>query len=255
MKEIDAIIETLEEDLNKILKRKKGNKSKKEGDMGEEFVKSAIKQSFWEKGYKIGEKGKGSYRVHKQVKANKNGMGGVDFFVEYTDEKGNTSGIFVESKNWKAYRGGVSNKFYNDEIKDRFERADSKKKFPHAVTMNKGNIPSIKDRCDNDDITPLPLDDKLTEDNIDAKSLKPIYENFKRSFTDYIKDIVPDVNKDCQIEESIESDILIGKDYRVIAKKWGVSVKYVRNVAIKLGIPDRRKKSWRVISLIRYKEV
>jgi len=47
MKEIDAISEVLEEDLKKILKRKKGNTKVKEGKMGETFVKSAVKQSFF----------------------------------------------------------------------------------------------------------------------------------------------------------------------------------------------------------------
>ena len=120
--------------------------------------------------------------------------------------------------------------------------------------MNKGNIPSIKDKCDNDKITPLPMNDKLTKDNIDAKSLKPIYEDFKDGFSEYIDGIVPNI-KDSNTEDSIERDIIIGKDYRVIAKKWDVSVKYVRNVETKLGMPDRRSRSWRKISLIRYEEV
>jgi len=181
-------------------------------------------------------------------------MGGVDIYVEYTDEQGSTSGCFVEAKNWSAYPKGVSDKIYNDEIKDRFDRVDHKKKFPHSVTMNKGNIPSIKDKCDNDKITPLPIDTKLTKDNIDAESLKPVYENFKDEFSEHIDDIVPDI-KDSKTEDSIENDIILGKDYRVIAKKWDVSVEHVRNVATKLDVPSRKVKDWKTISLIRYEEV
>ena len=252
MEENDAVVDLLEEKIKKIYKRKKGNQKSKEGDIGEEFAILGIKQCGFNKGYKIRKKGNGTFRIYKQVSAIK-GRGGVDIFVEFTDNYGKTSGFLVEAKNWKYYPKGISNSFYEDEIQDRFVKPDSNNEFPHSVTMNKKNIPSIIERCNRNGITPLPIDDKITKKNMDADSLKPILEHFVDDFSDYIKNDIPDLNMEENV--SFKDDLLQGKDYKVIAKKYDKSVGYIRNIGAKLDMPNRRDKEWRDIYFMRFREV
>jgi hypothetical protein len=61
-------------------------------------------------------------------------------------------------------------------------------------------------------------------------------------------------------EESIENDIVQGKDFKVIARKWEISLGRVRNVASDMRdrgipIPRRNTKKWRRISIVRVDDI
>lgn len=67
---------------------------------------------------------------------------------------------------------------------------------------------------------------------------------------DYIKDGV----------DSIENDIIRGKEVAIIATKWDVTEGYVRNVSSKLRkkgipIPKRNSRGWREISILRKEDI
>lgn len=251
MDEIDAATEVLKDELNKIFNTKKSIRSKR-GKAGEAMIKSAIKQSFFDKGYNLSFKGNGTFRVRKQVKANKKGRGGIDFNVEYTDEQGNSDDFFVESKNWGKY--SFSNDTYNSEIKDRFEKVDKNNNKRRSVGIPKHHLnnTNIINECPKDNITVLPFDNQIKK-TTKSGEIDTISNNFKKTFDDYIDNFVPDINRDR--EESIEEDLKQGKEINVVAKKWGKSVGYVRNIHQKLGLPDRRKTPWKAISYIEYEPV
>jgi len=252
MDEIDAVDDFLKHEFNKIYKQKKSIRNER-GKTGEAFVKNAIKQSFFDKGYEIKDKGNGTFRVRKQVNANNQGRGGIDFYVEFTDENGNSNEILVESKNWGNY--SFSNDTYNNEIKDRFDKVDKKNEMNRALAIPKHHQSNknIIQECPKDNITVIPIEQQILKKTIKRGELKQTFEGFKESFDDYIDGFVPDVNEDRV--ESLEEDLKQGKEIKVVANKWDVSEGHVRNVYNKLGLPDRRKMPWKTISYIQYEPV
>ena len=231
MNETDAVSEALESELNNIWNNRKSENSRK-GDMGEVFVKNAIRQSFFDKGYKIAKKGKGTFRVHKQVKSGNKGRGEIDFNVTFTDENGNSGEWFVESKNWGDYP--ISKDTYKTEIKDRFNKVDSSnnKKRALAIPKSHTNSTNIKNNCPKDKITVIPIEQQITDHTINNKQVKSTFKNFKDEMDKYIEDFVPDITN--RQEDSIERDLTQGKDYTVVAKKWDKSEGHIRNIASKL---------------------
>lgn len=61
--------------------------------------------------------------------------------------------------------------------------------------------------------------------------------------------------------DSIKNDIIMGKDFDVIANKWEVSKRHVENIASrlrnedKIPIPKRNSRDWRVISVLRREDI
>ena len=252
MKEIDARIKVLEEEINDIWNNGKSEDSRK-GDVGEAFVGHAIKQSIFDKGYKISEKGNGTARIYKQVNSNKQGRGGIDFNVEYTDDKGNSDVILIEVKNLGDYP--LSKQDYDEKVKDRFDKLDplNNKKRILAIPEHQTKYKNIRDECPKDKITVIPIDQQLTDDTIKNGELDATFKDFKENLDKYIDEIIPDINK--QKNESIEDDLKQGKEINVVGKKWEKSDGHIRNIASRLDIPDRRKRPWKVISYIRYEEI
>jgi hypothetical protein len=144
---------------------------------------------------------------------------------------------------------------YNSEIKKRFDDLDPSNNKKRVLTIPKHQINKqvMKDECPKDNINVIPIDQKINNDTIKNDELKPTFENFKEAFDEYIDGFVPDVNKNR--DESIEEDLKQGKEIKVVAKKWDKVEEYIRNVASKLGISDRRKIPWKMISYIQYEPV
>lgn len=256
--DMDARSEVLKDELTDIWNNSKSQRSRK-GDMGETFVKSAIKQSFFEKGYKLGEEGNGTFRVYKRVKAqDEKGRGGIDFNVGFTDSSGNSDEFFAEVKNWADY--GISQNTYESEIRSRFDKVDSSnsKKRALAIPEHQTRNQHIKNKCPKDNITTLPIDQQLDGSTLGNDEVKPTFKNFKKNVDDYIDDFVPDAEGIS--EEGILGDLIQGKDYGVIAKKWGVSERTIQNYASDFrgegyDVPRQGRKKFKTISLVRYEMV
>jgi hypothetical protein len=253
MVEIDAVVEVLKDELTDIWNDDEKDEKSRLGDIGESFVKVAIKQSMFDKGYNNREKGKGTFRVYKQVNADNGGRGGIDFVVEYTDNKGVTSECLVEVKNWDNY--SISKKTYETEIKDRFSIVDPLNNKNRAVAIPKHHTTNIniKDECPKDKITVISMDQQITQATINRNEIKTTFKNFKKEIDKCTDDFIPDIKKGNT--NSIKDDILQCKDYEVLSRKWDVTIEHLRNVASKQDVPDRRRKSWKVFSFIRYDEV
>ena len=194
MKEIDAVIRVVNRQLIKIYNSNQPLKQRL-GDMGEVFVKYAIKQCLFDQGFRVGKRGSKTFTIYthykaKKKKRKKKDKRGVDFYLKFRDDTGKTYRCFIEVKNWKHYTKGIPPYMFNESILNRFVWYDIWVRRFWIVTMNKRNTKYIKDRCKRYTIGIIPITQHITHIFLKPASLKPIMQDFMLNFTDFLEGIV-----------------------------------------------------------------
>jgi hypothetical protein len=248
--------------LNKLIKidqKHYPNARKKDGDIGERFVKDSIKFYMWEKGFKLRDSGNRTFNMDEQVKANQRGMGGVDFQFDF-EHNNKKYDCYIESKNWKKYQF-IPNSMFNKEILDRFTKNANQPGCIWVVTMNKDNIPLISQRCQNNNIHIISIDTKIITNQLNKTSLTHIMEHFLDDF-DRLMTILTGVKfrkpaKKARLgSKPYDNAIILGLQPSLIAKMYGTTLKYItkrKSEIKKMGIDvlDGRSKTAKRAKLIK----
>lgn len=165
------------------------------GDMAETLIEYGIKWVLWEKDFRIGRFRNKTFSLIKHYGADKTtGTGGIDFFLKFRISW-RTYRIFIEVKNWDDWLSypypHVSNERYNKQILSRFTDYDKLNLSRRILVIPKGYISNLKDRCDRDKITIIPLRiiilPVIANESFINYNLMP----FLRDFSTYIDGLIP----------------------------------------------------------------
>jgi len=183
---IDQILHEMDGEIKDISAKYKGaterRKKKMYGDIGEIFVGRGIKFGLLDFGFDYGHIDTPcSFRITSQYGADSNRENGVDFKVDIKDENNEMHTVLVEAKNWNDYP--VTTEMFNTEILARFTDVDEKHEWHWFVTINKKcNKGILLLLCYLNDITPIPLEGKITESSDLNEFIRPAIESFVNSF-------------------------------------------------------------------------
>jgi hypothetical protein len=183
---VDAIY--LNELLAKLIKINQTyypNPKKKDGDIGERFVKDCVKYYMWRKGFKLRHSGNRTFKIEGQYRAGRGGMGGIDFRFGF-EYNNRPFDCYVETKNWGVY--SISPTDFQTEILNRFTRNANQPGCIWVLTINRGQITQILRFCQqfNVHIDIVPIDRKITSSQLNIRSLKPIVEHFLDDFDKFM---------------------------------------------------------------------
>jgi len=190
---IDQILHEMDARIKDISDKYKGatkkRKNKMYGDIGEVFVGRAIKFGLMDFGFDYGRTDKDcSFRITSQYGADSDRLHGVDFKVDIKDEDNKLHTVLVEAKNWNDYP--VTTEMFFTQILPRFTDVDEKLECHWFVTINKKCNEDILLLCDMFDITPIPLEGKITESSDLNEFIRPAIESFVNCFCQSILHII-----------------------------------------------------------------
>ena len=172
----------LKDVLNKLIKIDNTyypNLRKKDGDIGERFVKDSIKYYMWEKGFKLRKSGNSSFKIKGQYKSGKGGMGGIDFWFVFVHNNKQYD-CYVEVKNWNIFV--LTPTMFQEEVLNRFLMNVNQPGNIKILTVNRGYLRPMGALCLNHNIHIVPIDTKITKNQLNATSLRSIMENFLDEF-------------------------------------------------------------------------
>lgn len=190
MNEIDAVVQILIKKCNKILIRKKLTPKQKLGNIGEIFVRYGLKQSFWNRGYKVEEQGINTFTIERQYRAYEGKKRGMDHHLIFTDKDGTTYKCLIEVKNWMHYKYGISDDMFKKEILKRFTKYDFFRRKCWILAINFRNIKYIEDRCKEHNINIVPIDQHITQQYLASYMLTTILVNFIFDFESLLDRII-----------------------------------------------------------------
>jgi hypothetical protein len=248
-------ITDLEYELIKIDNSSLGPKFK-DGALGEKFVKYGLRYYFWSKGFKVRSKGERTFRY----KDNSKSLGGIDlrFWFNYNN---NLFENYIEVKNW-ADHYSIPYSDFKSEILDRFTRNANQPGINWIVTMNVNNIKKISKNCQKYNIHIIPIDTKITTNQINIPTLTKMMENFLDNTSMIFDGITGRKISDVKLKTKkltdgkMDWDLRLGLPYDLISKKHkNVSIKSIkkRNSVLRargIDLPDRRSKEWRGMQIM-----
>lgn len=202
------------------------NPKKKEGDIGERFVKESIKYYMWEKGFKLRSTGNRTFKIRGQYKAGKGGMGGIDFRFGFVHNNRRYD-CYVETKNWNVY--SIAPTTFQTEILDRYYNNANQPGCIWVLTINQGYVYTpVGVLCSRNNIHIVPIDRKITPGQLNAKSLRIIMEHFLDDFDKFMKRITKvKISKARKIKtqnpKPYDEAIILGLPPSFIAKKYGTT--------------------------------
>ena len=141
---------------------------------------------FWDKGYKLEEKGEKTFTIHRQYRAYEGKLRGMDHYLRFRDETDREYKCFIEVKNWKHYKNGISEDMFKKRILRRFTLYDIFRRRCWILAINYRNIPYIEKNCKKHNIHIIPIQDHITKQYISPFVFKPILEQFIDDFSDFI---------------------------------------------------------------------
>jgi len=230
------------------------------GNIGEKFVGYCIFHSMWKLGYPIDfNKQPNSYILTPKFGANAEGSGGIDFKLDIVNLNETEYTLFIEVKNWSAYRS-VPPTMFTEEILDRFTR-DGNHEYNWVVTMNDRNIRFINTRCSDNNIHILPIRHHITTDMLqDNTAMRVVFNEFIDKLTVLIRELAPQrsyptvnsVTDGNSRTQCVMQDLFLGVPYPIIEHRYNVSRGYISRIAsyirsFHIPLPDRRRKDWRLI--------
>jgi hypothetical protein len=165
------------------------NPKKKDGDIGERFVKDCIKYYMWRKGFKLRHSGDRTFKIEGQYRAGRGGMGGIDFRFGFVYNN-SPFDCFIEMKNWNVYQ--ISPTDFQREILNRFTQNTNATGCYWVLTINTGQVSQILQLCGQFKvkIDIIPIDTKITTVQLNVQSLKPIVEHFLDDFDRWISQLI-----------------------------------------------------------------
>jgi len=235
------------------------NPKKKDGDIGERFVKDCVKYYMWNKGFKLRSSGNRTFKIEGQYKAGKGGMGGIDFRFGFVYNN-RPYDCYVETKNWGVYP--ITPTIFQTEILDRFTKNSSQLGYIWILTINKGQINQINTFCSlhKVSINIVPIDRKITTAQLNIASLKPIMEHFLDDFDKLMTSLTQiklhKPRKQVKTGSKTYDDaIILGLPSDLIAKMYGSTPKNIekrKSVLKKQGIVllDARSRTARLARFI-----
>jgi hypothetical protein len=245
----------------KLMKIDNGSlpRNDKLGKIGEKFVKEGIKYYFWEKGFCVDKVGNDTFNIGGPYKPIKGGMGGIDFRLEFRYNQ-TSYDCYIEVKNWKHYTF-ISPSNFKTGILDRFTKNTNPIGCTKIVIMNQRNAPLIQQRCQQNNIHMIPLEEHITSRFLNPGDLTRIMEHFLDEFSNRIdkttnaklQNSTKKVGK--SITDQIKEDIRLGKPYSLLALTYNKSVSYIQKIASQMKrkgtvLIDRRSAGW---DLLQYK--
>jgi hypothetical protein len=207
------------------------NPRKKDGDIGERFVKDCVKYYMWNKGFKLRHSGNRTFKIEAQYRAGRRGMGGIDFRFGFVYNN-LPYDCYVETKNWGVY--SIAPSTFQTEILDRYTKNASQAGCIWVLTINRGQIPQILKFCHQYKvhINIVPIDRKITSSQLNIRSLRPIVEHFLDDF-DKLMTLLTSVHLHKSKHQlragskSYDDAIILGLPSDLIAKMYGLSPKYI----------------------------
>ncbi|MFE3845855.1 hypothetical protein ACFL1L_03225 [Thermoplasmatota archaeon] len=228
------------------------------GILGEKFVGYCICHSLWKLGYSLNyQYSPHSYRIVPKYGANEDGVGGIDLHLTITNKDEIRYNFLIEIKNWAHY--SITPSMFRTEILDRFLRVDSHGYYSWIITMNRRNIENLRNRCKENNIHILPIDEHITPDYVGNTN---IFKNAIAEFIDAFCSLITELARWREypylvVEKSdnrpkwdmISQDILMGVPYDVIELRYNTTRGYICRCASDLrrwirSLPDRRNKEW-----------
>ena len=224
------------------------------GKIGERFTKYGLRYYLWERGFKVRNQGERTFKIDPQYRASTRGIGGIDFRLEFIYQRKKYD-CYIESKNWGAYQK-ISKKTFDEEILDRFTKNANAPGCIWIVTMNKRNLHLINQRCQQNNIHILPLEEHITSQFLTQHHLTYIMEKFLDEYSSLLNSLtgrkISNVKRTSKtnIPGTYEWDLEIGIPYNLIASKYNQKVSYLRKRNSELrkqgiDLPDRRSREWR----------
>jgi hypothetical protein len=224
------------------------------GKIGERFVKYGLKYYLWNKGFKVRSRGERTFKIEGQYRVTRSGVGGIDFRLQFVHSNKKYD-CYVEVKNWAHYKR-ISNAMFNTEILSRFTNNASQSGCIWIVTMNKRNIPFIRQKCQQNNIHIIPMEEHITTQFLTQHHLTYIMEKFLDDYSNLLNNLtgktISNVKRTSKINQpgTFEWDLEIGIPYDLVAAKYGKSVGTLRKEYSKLrsqviDLPDRRSREWR----------
>lgn len=224
------------------------------GSIGEKFVGYCTTHVLWKLHYCMQfTYMPRSYFVIPHFNADRDGIHGIDYVFEITDDNENISRVYLEVNNWDHY--AIPPDMFHTEILQRYLDADPNHEGHWIVTMYTRNIDDIQGRCEEYNIHILPITHHITMENLAQYNLiRNVISNFIDAFDELIRELVPErsypdprsmYNPDDRTGGVIQ-DIMMGVSYNVIENRYNVSRGYVKRLALYIRsfgirLPDRRR--------------
>jgi len=200
---IDECYENYKDDANRY------------GEIGEQVVRLVLKWVLWDLKFKRGTLNFNmSYTLDSHYGAPKySSRGGLDYLLTLRDDIGKFYKIGIEVKNIMMLHYYPDDCFDKD-ILSRYEYIE-----PHdkkLLIFNRRNMYLIQDRCDENGISIIPLDNHITQDlpHIKLKmTLRCLYDDLYQNIYNILntRDIC------------IKRDKILGINQTLISKKYGIS--------------------------------
>lgn len=239
------------------------NIRKKDGKIGERFVKDSIKYYFWEKSFKLQDSGNRIFDIEGQFGSDRiSGDRGIDFRFAFMYNYKQYN-CFVEVKNWKIQK--ISKQEFNSEILDRFINYANLPNVIWILTMHKGNISKITKGCQKHNIHILPMDRKIVTNQLNIKSLTPIMEHFLDGFDTFMSTTTGVNLTKIGLKKETDSkpydrDIKLGMPPELVANRHNTTVSNIQKRKSDLksrgrNIIDGRSKTARLARLLRRQDI
>ena len=256
--ELEAFIQEIMADISELSRQYPNERNIRIGRIGELVIGRGIKKTLLDMGYRfrIDPVGEDGFNIGRQYNADENEIGGVDFLVKIWNDISQSRYILVEVKNWSRYAHGISPDVFNSHILERFSNYDPSHEYTWVVTINKDNIDSIREECQEYNIHLIPLDEQLTDYNITRDRIRHFFINFIGEFGSFLlrefSDVrpIPYQTHHNRVKDGVIYDFMRGVPKNVIARVYGTSINYVNKILSEarrngIAIPDRRRREWR----------
>jgi hypothetical protein len=170
------------------------NRDNYHGEIGEILVEYAVKWFFWKRCFKIDNSGNNTFYPRIHYGANPiTKQGGIDLYLIFR-YNGKTYRIYIEVKNWDDQVfypfPNVSNHRFKNEILKRYVRYGKAKSGKRVLVIPKGYISNIQSRCNQNQITIIPLCNYIIYELLGISFIYSILNHFYKDFTDYIDGII-----------------------------------------------------------------
>jgi hypothetical protein len=235
------------------------NSNMKDGDIGERFVKDCIKYYMWDKGFKLRKSGNRTFTISGHFRAGQGNVGGIDFRFGF-EHNNIRYDCYVEAKNWEAYSYNLSPSTIQTQILDRFYNNANQPGCIWILTINRGLISQLSNRCSRHNIHIVPIDMKIVTSVLNQPSLRIIMDNFIDDFDKLMTTLTNVKLAKARIKVPLksklyDSEIIKGYPSSQIAKRYNTTTKNIekRRAELKaqgVDILDMRSKTARLARFI-----
>ena len=112
--------------------------------------------------------------------------GGIDRYISIIDELGDKYNISLEVKNWMSMKY-ITDETFRDEILDRYK--DCSESDYKVLAITRHNIPLIEERCVENNIRILPIENHITPE-MDREGMEYALYFFYKEFSDLLNEIM-----------------------------------------------------------------